>query len=181
MQVEIPILATAHFELRPWATESAAAFISRQPESANTKRFRSDMRNAHWDALGYGSLAVFENESGRLAGAAGVDLGGWPDEPNGWWQVPEITGALFPEFQKRGYGEELAVRGLHWAFMERVPALERLIAVTLPGNTRSEAVMRKIGMHKTKETRDARTDAPANEVVVYEIERIDYVQTNGFS
>jgi RimJ/RimL family protein N-acetyltransferase len=172
----VPTLQTRHLDLCPWTDESAALFVAAHSTSS-PERYSAVNRNAHWNALGYGSLAVFEHSTGEFVGAAGIELGGWPQEPDGWWGTPELSVSLLPKFQHRRLGQELGEIGLQWAFEIRQPPLDAVIAVTTPENVASEAVMRKVGMRKTSRILDARTDVPENEriaVVVYELSRNDY-------
>jgi len=63
----------------------------------------------HWVLRGYGPFAIEETATGTFLGWSGMwDPEGWPE--------PEITWALLPEFQGRGFATEAARRSLQAAY-----------------------------------------------------------------
>lgn len=93
---------------------------------------------ALWDDPGYGPWAVEERATGRLLGHLGLrrldDLGG----------RTELLYALDPAAQGRGYATEGGRAALAHAFGPL--ALPEVIALALPANAPSLAVMGRLGM-----------------------------------
>jgi RimJ/RimL family protein N-acetyltransferase len=90
----------------------------------------------HWQLRGYGPYAVVEKATGSMVGPVGL----WfPIE----WPEPEIKWSLSRRFWGFGYATEAAaaVRDMAASVLRRA----RLISVIRPGNTRSQAVARRLG------------------------------------
>jgi ribosomal-protein-alanine N-acetyltransferase len=73
----------------------------------------------------------------------------------GWWTVrketgePEIGYHFIPEFQNKGYATEAAAKLLDHGFCTL--NLPRIVAVILPDNAPSQAVMKKLGLQYEKD------------------------------
>ena len=91
---------------------------------------------------GLGWWAAFEQAGGAFVG-------------NGMLQVLPETGEIeigyhfLPEFQGKGYATEAAGALLDYGF--RDAGLERIVAVVLPDNKPSQAVMKKLGLPYIKD------------------------------
>ena len=98
---------------------------------------------------GYGLWAVERRADGALIGQIGLNLS--PDDLPVAPSV-EMSWRVFPEVWGQGYASEGAAAALAWG-LAHLPADLPIIAFTTPGNLRSQAVMRKIGL-----TRDPARD-----------------------
>jgi RimJ/RimL family protein N-acetyltransferase len=90
----------------------------------------------HWQLRGYGPYAVVEKATGSMVGPVGL----WsPIE----WPEPEIKWSLARRFWGSGFATEaaVAVRDMAATVLRRT----RLISLIRPGNTRSQAVARRLG------------------------------------
>ncbi len=65
----------------------------------------------HWTLRGFGPFAIEEKESSTFIGWTGC----W--SPEGWPE-PEITWALLPQFQGKGYANEAAKRAIEFAYQD---------------------------------------------------------------
>jgi RimJ/RimL family protein N-acetyltransferase/8-oxo-dGTP pyrophosphatase MutT (NUDIX family) len=106
---------------------------------------RSAVRvRAGWDAAGAGVWAAYDRVTGELVGRGGVvpySLDGLATYEVGWIVHPDRWG--------QGYATEMGMAGLEFAFKE-LDARE-VVAFTLPHNTRSRAVMDRLGMRYDRE------------------------------
>jgi RimJ/RimL family protein N-acetyltransferase len=92
-----------------------------------------------WVLQGFSYWAVEERETGRLAGAVGLQK---PDD------FPEIEFGwdLYDGFEGRGYATEAAVAARDWAFGPR--GLPTLVSYIDPDNTRSARVAERLGARR---------------------------------
>lgn len=167
-----PEVRTERLLLRRWRDEDAEplAAIYAQPEflahmppldldgtRAQIERFR-----AHWDAEGFGLWAAEDRATGALAGRIGLlrqhdwTPGGAPVEV-GW--------ALDRALWGRGLATEGGRASLE-LWREHLPEENELISITTPANTRSRAVMERLGL-----TRRGATHWHGFDVVWYAIDR----------
>jgi RimJ/RimL family protein N-acetyltransferase len=90
----------------------------------------------HWQLRGYGPYAVVEKSTSTMMGPVGL----WfPVE----WPEPEIKWSLARRFWGFGFAPEAAVGVRDMA--ATVLGRTRLVSVIRPGNTRSQAVARRLG------------------------------------
>jgi RimJ/RimL family protein N-acetyltransferase len=126
-----------------WADPDVAASLHPGPGYAE-RRFEHHLR--HWDAHGFGVFAVAERESGEIAGWAG------PAHPD---FLPELEHEIELGWTLRRpfWGNGLATEAAAAALEAVVHALrpERIVSVIEPGNERSIAVARRLGMSDTGE------------------------------
>lgn len=121
-----------------------------------------------FDERGYGWWAAEETSTGSFIGFAGLD----PVDEEMPFAGVEIGWRLARAAWGHGYATEAARATLAFGF--ETLALPEVLAVTTVGNTRSQAVMRRIGM-----TRDAAEDfdypnvpdGPLKRCVLYRIGR----------
>ena len=137
-------------DLEPWAAMNAdpevrehlGDLMTRKQSDASVARFL-----AEFEQRGYGWWAVEELATGSFIGFAGLDL---VDAEMPFAGV-EIGWRLARPAWGKGYATEAARTVLSFGF--ETLSLPEILAVTTAGNTRSQAVMRRIGM-----TRDPADD-----------------------
>lgn len=130
-------------DLEPWAAMNAdpevrehlGEVMTREQSDGSVARFLEE-----YDARGYGWLAVEVRETGAFIGFAGLDE---VDEEMPFTGV-EIGWRLAREAWGRGYATEAARAILAFAF--DTLALPEVLALTTATNTRSQAVMKRLGM-----------------------------------
>lgn len=149
-------LTTERLLLRQWRDEDvpALAEIYRQPSylatmpalSLEHTRAQVEAFGRRWAEDGYCQWAACDRESGRLIGRIGLLCHhDWPlvDAP-----VPEVGWVLDESWWGRGLATEGGQAGVD-AWREHLPDEPRLYSFTLPHNTRSRAVMERLGfMHR---------------------------------
>lgn len=89
----------------------------------------------HWCLHGYGYWTV-DTHAGETVGIVGL----W--NPEGWPE-PELGWVMFANGEGRGYAYEAAVAARHHAY--DTLGMTTLTSNILPGNTRSQALARKLG------------------------------------
>jgi len=91
----------------------------------------------HWVHRGYGFFVLEEKDTGVALGTAG------PFYPEGWPE-PEIGWTLWhPEAEGKGYAQEAALAAR--AFVYDTLGWRTAISLIVDGNTRSEALARRMG------------------------------------
>ena len=147
-------IRTPRLRLRRWHDDDLAAMaeISADPEvmrwsGDGSVRDLEETADAverweeEWDEEGFGLFAVELLASGELAGFTGLTV---PEF------VPEVLPAvavrwrLGRPFWGQGYASEAAHATLEFALQDR--GLDRVIALTRPGDDASDNVLRKLGM-----------------------------------
>lgn len=96
----------------------------------------------HWVLRGYGFWAVDVTGTGETVGQVGF----W--HPEGWTEV-EIGWAMFADAEGKGYAFE-AAQGLR-SYAYDVLGWGPLTSVIVPGNTRSEALAKRLGATPERE------------------------------
>jgi len=148
--VRAPQIETARLRLRPFAPTDLDALcrITADPEvmryigdgrALTPEETEASLRNI-MDAFrrrGYGRWAVEEKAGGALLGYCGLGL---PAESPG----VELVYMLARSAWGRGLATEASVAVLRYAFEEL--GLERVYALTMPGNVRSRRVLERVGM-----------------------------------
>lgn len=110
----------------PWADVQIRSFLERQ---------RRQLAE-----LGYCMAALVRREDGVLVGMAGLQpLGSTADVEIGWWLRPDQWG--------RGLATEAARALVRFGFEEA--GLARIVAIALPENAASLAVMERLGMRRS--------------------------------
>jgi RimJ/RimL family protein N-acetyltransferase len=158
------MILTARLRLRPFREADRAPFaaINGDPQvsawlGGPIDRAASDAAldrlNAHILEHGFGFWAAERLADGRLVGMIGIR---WapPDLPIG--RVMELGWRLAPDCWGQGLATEGGRAALEWAFGELGAA--EIVAVTAAANSRSRAVMTRIGM---AEQPDRAFDHPA--------------------
>jgi RimJ/RimL family protein N-acetyltransferase len=96
-----------------------------------------DRWQRHWDAHGFGLLAVEWAETGELIGRTG------PQYHSAWPHDPEIGWALDPAWWGRGIATEAGAASVAWSFGGL--GFVRVVSITTEENRASRRVMAKLG------------------------------------
>ncbi len=120
-----------------------------------------------WDTKGFGLFAVEVRATGELAGFTGLSV---PDFLPEVMPAVEIGWRLGRQFWGQGIATEAARAALRFGLVHC--ELERIVSIAQVGNSASERIMAKLGMHLERETVDPTCGRP---VRVHEITRADYV------
>jgi RimJ/RimL family protein N-acetyltransferase len=116
---------------------------------------------AHWERFGFGLWAVRLGEDQPVVGFAGLSHPLWfPSERS----MVEVGWRLRRDAWGRGFASEAGRAGLEVGF--GVLGLERIVSYILPGNERSQAVSRRLGMELARVVTHPRRPDP---VQVWEI------------
>ncbi|MBV1854793.1 GNAT family N-acetyltransferase [Catellatospora tritici] len=168
-------IATERLILRDWRETDLPAWaaINADPEVREHlgpvwDEARSAASIAHYQEAyrrnGFGFWAVEQRDSGELIGLAGID----PVEPEVPFEGVEIGWRLARSAWGHGYASEAARVVLEFGF--QTVGLDEILAITLAGNVRSQAVMRRIGMTHAADLDFDHRETPDGEVfrhVVY--------------
>lgn len=153
----VPALETARLRLRPFTLEDLDA-LCRITADAEVMRYigegralspaetEANLRNIveAFQRRGYGRWAVEEKAGGGLLGYCGL---GCPAESPG----TELVYMLDRSAWGRGLASEASAAVLRFAFEEL--GLERVYALTMPGNARSRRVLERLGMEYLRDDR----------------------------
>ena len=116
----------------------------------------------HWYLRGYGHWAVEEKASGEFIGRIGfLNPAGWPAFEIGW--------TLGRQYWRKGYATEGARRSLEYAF--DTLDIEHVISLIHPDNQGSIRVAERLG-----EKPEGKTEVLGIPVIIYGIDRVDYVR-----
>jgi RimJ/RimL family protein N-acetyltransferase len=148
-------LRTERLRLRPWQKSDLEPFADLNADPAVMEHFVSALSRAESDDLamrlqaalhargwGFWALEITHGEgSGRFVGFTGLSVPAWgaPFAPcvEIGWRLPRWAWG-------RGYASEAAREALCFGFQEL--GLEEIVSFTTEANTRSQAVMKRIGM-----------------------------------
>jgi len=142
-------------DLAPWAAlnddpavmEHFPSHLTREQSDASAQRIRTALEENGW-----GLWAVEVRESGDFVGFTGLQVPRF-DAP--FMPAVEIGWRLARSSWGRGYATEAARASLAHAFGPL--GLDEVVAMVVPGNTRSQGVMRKLGLRHDE---DADFDHP---------------------
>jgi RimJ/RimL family protein N-acetyltransferase len=169
-------LESPRLRLRPWRPEDRAPFAAINAEPA-VGRYLAPLTRAGLDAMldridahfaqhGWGYWALEERDSGLLIGSCGLMHIPWkafftPAVDIGW--------RLSTRWHGKGLAREAAETALNFAFGSL--ALDRVVSFTVPANTASWGLMKRLGMQKLGEfdNPDLPDGHPLRRNVVYEI------------
>ena len=147
-----PELTTARLRLRMWEARDAAPFAAQNADE-ETMRYLGGPKTAaesdayiartqtHWAEDGYGKWAVELAETGAFIGALGLQRIRFEAD---FTPAVEIAWRLTRGFWGRGYATEAARAAVAYGF--DTLHLPEIVALTVPDNTGSRAVMERIGM-----------------------------------
>lgn len=115
-------------------------FISETTYTLEEVREKLNEAVHHYEKHGFSFGSVYEKESGRFVGGAGLVYLGYDDSQ----PEIEVGYALQKTYWGKGYATEIAAGIIHWG-LTNLP-VKRLLGVTHPGNLRSRTVLEKVGM-----------------------------------
>jgi len=149
----IPRLETARLLLREWRDGDRAPFAEMNADPRVMEHFPSRLTTSEsdafidrmierWAADGFGLWAVERLADERLLGFAGLAA---PTFEAHFTPAVEIGWRLAIEAWGLGYATEAAQMALRFGF-EVVVGLAEIVSFTVPANTRSRAVMERLGM-----------------------------------
>ncbi|MBY5435172.1 GNAT family N-acetyltransferase [Rhizobium leguminosarum] len=142
--------------LRPWRQEDRKPFAAinaeldvvryLNPLTDEQSNAMLDRIDRHFEDHGWGFWALEEKASGALIGLCGLNnvspaLPFAPAVEIGWRLSASRHGA--------GYGREAAERSLDFAFNDL--KLDRIVSFTVPANSNSWGLMRRLGMNRIGE------------------------------
>jgi RimJ/RimL family protein N-acetyltransferase len=150
-------LETDRLLLRRWTPADAEVFAVINADPAVMEHIGEPLTREQSDAfvariqgqfadVGYGLWAVEVRESGAMIGFTGLAVLGHSAPTT---SAPEVGWRLGREAWGHGYATEAATAALDLAF--GTLALEEVVSITTPGNLRSQAVMRRLGMQRAPE------------------------------
>lgn len=151
------MLTTSRLNLRPFTHEDLNLLLQLQtnPEVAKTTidgvQSREQVKKhledfiAHQEKFGYSQLAVFENESLKFVGRAGLTTRTLNQEIG---ELTEIRFAFLPEFWGKGYASEVARELIRFGFEDL--KLEKMSASSGTTNEKSFRVLTKYGFKFVK-------------------------------
>ncbi len=176
-------LTTQRLVLREWRDEDRQPYaeLNADPEvmahyPATLSRAQSDRHveriAEHFATHGFGLWAVQRREDDRFIGFVGLQ---WVPFEEHFTPAVEVGWRLARDTWGQGYATEGARRAAQYAFEEL--GRSELLAMTQAGNTRSMAVMRRLGM--TRDPADDFVYPPAGEpgsepFVLYRLHRDDF-------
>lgn len=151
---DAPVLETERLRLRPardddyapfWAMSGnplVSEYLPPVPDKAAADAFLDRLRAAFAEQ-GWGFWVVAQKDDDRFMGIAGMHR---PGPQFGVRPCVEIGWRLDPAFWGNGYATEAAREILRFGFEEL--GLEEIVSFTATGNTRSFAVMERLGMRR---------------------------------
>ena len=159
-------------DLEPYAAMNADPEVMRHFPATLTRAESDEFArygDGWYEREGLGLLPVLDRFGGGFLGMCGLHRHRWyPEEVEVGWRLARHAWG-------HGYATEAASRWLDHGFGPA--ALPRVISITDPANTRSIAVMRRLGM--TVDHRTSRwMDGGAMEVVVYAITREQWIDAS---
>jgi RimJ/RimL family protein N-acetyltransferase len=145
------MIRTERLLLRRWRDEDRAPFAQMNADPAVVEhlqgpatRARSDAFvdriEAHWDDRGWGLWAAEVVDGAPFVGYVGL----WPADYVTGAPMVEVGWRLARKHWGHGYATEAAREALRFGFTE--VGLDEIVSFTVPQNTRSRAVMERIGL-----------------------------------
>lgn len=149
-------LITDRLILRSWRFEDREAFAEMNADPLVMEHFPSTLTRDESDAFadriaaglerdGYGLWAVEVREGAPFIGYVGLAV---PTFEAAFTPAIEVGWRLGVSYWGRGYATEAAAESLRFAF--EALGLDEVVSFTVPQNTRSRAVMERIGMTRAE-------------------------------
>jgi RimJ/RimL family protein N-acetyltransferase len=151
--MKTPELKTQRLVLRQWQANDQAPFADLNTDTEVMRYFPQTLSraesdalvqriNQHWNAHGFGLWAVERRETHDFIGFVGFMT---PSFHAHFTPCVEISWRLAHHAWGHGYATEAAKVALQFAFAQL--QLSEVVSFTVPHNTRSRAVMQRLGMH----------------------------------
>lgn len=148
------MIETARLIIRPWQDDDRAPFAAMGADADVMQHLGPIMDRAGSDAivdrlialqavLGHTFWAVERRDTGAFIGFCGLKMA--PLGIAGLSGFPEIGWRLARHAWGHGFASEAAQASLDWGWSQ---GFVRIIAMMVPANTRSQAVMQRIGMQR---------------------------------
>lgn len=145
------MIRTERSLLRRWRDDDRAAFATMNQDPVVMEHFQgltpAEVSNAfvdrieeHWDEHGWGLWALEIPGVASFIGFTGL----WPSTQVLGWESREVGWRLAREHWGHGYATEAAREALRFGFQEH--GFDEIVSFTVPQNTRSRAVMERIGL-----------------------------------
>jgi len=182
------VLETRRLLLRPWAPRDRVPFAALNADPEVMRYFPATLDRAGSDALiariearrdeaGFGFAVAERKADGAFVGMVGLGRMPMPE-------VPRIDGAVEVGWRLArahwgaGYATEAAGAWMDWGFAAL--GLDEIVAITVPANRRSQAVMRRLGMEEEPEGRFEHPALPARSPLrQHVLYRIDHERWRG--
>jgi RimJ/RimL family protein N-acetyltransferase len=150
--VSIPVIETPRVLLREWRATDREPFAALNADPEVMAHFPSTLTRATsdmlldssmqaWAANGFGLWALERRDDGRFIGFTGLAR---PSFEAHFTPAVEVGWRLAREAWGQGYATEAARAALDFGF--ETIGLEEIVSFTVPANTRSRAVMERLGM-----------------------------------
>lgn len=145
------VIRTDRLLLRRWRDEDRAPFVGMNQDAEVMEHMQGlaapevtndfiDRIEAHWDEHGWGLWAL---EVPGVAPFIGF-TGPWPATHVLGWESREVGWRLARQHWGHGYATEAAREALRFGFEDH--GFDEIVSFTVPQNTRSRAVMERIGL-----------------------------------
>jgi RimJ/RimL family protein N-acetyltransferase len=158
MTRDAPLIETPRLTLRPWREADRAPFAALNSDAETMRHFPATLSRAESDALvdaltariaengGWGLMAMERRADGAFLGMTGLNR---PRFTAPFTPCLELGWRLLREHEGHGYVTEAARACLDFAFTKL--GEPRVHAFTVPANTRSRAVMERLGMTRVQD------------------------------
>lgn len=155
MTSEIPELQTRRLRLRAWRDEDLPLFAELNADGEVTEHLLGPLTRSQSDALvgritehflreGFGFWAVEAPAVASFIGMVGIGI---PSYTAPFTPCVEVGWRLARPYWGQGFATEAAQAALEFGF--ETVELSEIVALTVPDNARSRAVMSKLGMTRT--------------------------------
>jgi ribosomal-protein-alanine N-acetyltransferase len=180
----IPRLSTDRLVLREWRYADRAPFAALNADPRVAEHLSGPLVRAasdafvdriveHWAAEGHGLWAVERRDDGRFIGFVGLAA---PNFEAHFTPAVEVGWRLAVDAWGHGFATEAARAALGFGF-DRLE-LDEIVSFTIPANTRSRAVMERLGMTRNPDDDFTHPSFPAghplHEHVLYRLRRGDW-------
>jgi RimJ/RimL family protein N-acetyltransferase len=148
----VDTITTERLHLRPWSESDVDFFVQMNtdpevveylPSPISEKESQQFVRRiqAHFTEYGYGLYALERREDAAFLGYTGLH---WALFESPFTPALEVGWRLARHAWGRGYATEAARACMTHAFVEK--GISEIVSFTVPANTRSAAVMKRLGM-----------------------------------
>ena len=145
------LLRTARLLLRQWRDEDEAAFAELSADPVAMEYLLPlpgwvGRRRAHWEEHGFGQWVAELPGEVSFIGVVGLETVSYQAH---FTPAVEVAWRLARAYWGKGYATEAAQAALDYGFEQL--GLSEIVAITVPANRRSRAVMERLGMTRAPE------------------------------